>query len=456
MPVNFLNLPGLEVVDFKETEAEYHVRATPRTVSRLCPHCGRSHETVAHAKRTLVIRDIPSHGKAVVVHLDVTRLKCRPCNQTFTASVPEVDTTREMTERLAKWIGRQSIEYPYSEIAKQVRIDEKTVRNIFDEYVAALAKTHQRETPIWLGIDEIKLKRFRAVFTNLHGRSLVEMLPDRYISTVTTFLLSMPDKDRITHVAIDMWSGYRKAVQLTLPNAKIVVDKFHVLMKANMAFESVRRKIARESDNGAGLGLKRAHKLFDKRARDLKPEQFITVSGWLNTFPQLKAAYDLKERLYAIYDATTPEEAWGEYLHWESTIPSDLTKPFRVVRTAFRNWRPYILNYFDDQRVTNAFTESFNAKVRAVYRNGRGYSFERLRAKMLYTDMFQKRVKMQEKVKVRKQRFDDVESEGFQRMYLVSFAKDHEPEYEVKIRTRIANLGTDLSTLERFLDEGKF
>ena len=212
MPVNILNLSGLDVVDFRETDTEYHVRATPKAISRLCPHCGRSNDTVVHAKRTLVIRDIPSHGKAVVIHLDVPRLKCRPCIQTFTASVPEVDTGREMTERLAKWIGRQSIEYTYAEIAKQVKVDEKTVRNIFDEYVAVLANEYQRETPVWLGIDEIKLKRFRAIFTNLHGRSLIDMLPDRYVSTVTAYLLSLPDKDRITHVAIDMWSGYRRAV----------------------------------------------------------------------------------------------------------------------------------------------------------------------------------------------------------------------------------------------------
>ncbi len=451
MPVNILNLAGLDVVDFKETDSEYHVRATPKAISRLCPHCGRSHDTVVHAKRTLVIRDIPSHGKAVVIHLDVSRLKCKPCKQTFTASVPEVDTGREMTERLAKWIGRQSIEYTYAEIAKQVKVDEKTVRNIFDEYVAVLAKGYQRETPIWLGIDEIKLKRFRAIFTNLHGRSLIDMLPNRYVSTVTAFLASLPDNKRITHVAIDMWAGYRRAVQEALPNAKIVVDKFHVLMKANMAFEAVRRKIARESSNGAGRGLKRAHNLFDMRAKDLTDEQYLTVSGWLNTFPLLAAAYDLKERLYAIYDVTTPEEAWGEYLHWESTIPNELVKPYRVVKTAFRNWRPYILNYFDDQRVTNAFTESFNAKVRAVYRNGRGYTFERLRAKVLYTDRFQKRVAMQEKVRVRKQKFEDVAVARF--MFLASTMDD---EYETRIRSREANLGVDLSTLERTFDSGEF
>jgi transposase len=248
-----------------------------------------------------------------------------------------------------------------------------------------------------------------------------------------------------------MWAGYRRAVQEALPNAKIVVDKFHVLMKANMAFEAVRRKIARESSNGAGLGLKRAHKLFDMRAKDLTDEQYLTVSGWLNTFPLLAAAYDLKERLYAIYDVTTPEEAWGEYLHWESTIPNELVKPYRVVKTAFRNWRPYILNYFDDQRVTNAFTESFNAKVRAVYRNGRGYTFERLRAKVLYTDRFQKRVAMQEKVRVRKQKFEDVAVARF--MFLASTMDD---EYETRIRSREANLGVDLSTLERTFDSGEF
>lgn len=190
MPVNILNLPGLTVLDFKEADDEYHVKAAPREIARRCPHCDSSNDIVSHAWRTLVIRDVPSHGKAVAIHLDVPHLKCRPCNKTFTAPVPEVDTGREMTLRLTKWVARQALEYTYAEIAKQVKVDEKTVRNVFDEYVAELEKQFKRETPIWLGIDEIKLKRFRAIFTNLHGRSLIDMLPDRYTSTVASFLES--------------------------------------------------------------------------------------------------------------------------------------------------------------------------------------------------------------------------------------------------------------------------
>jgi hypothetical protein len=70
MPVNFLNLPGLDVVDFKEIEAEYHVGATPRVISRMCPHCGCSHETGITGKEqescymnSIWVKNRPASGK---------------------------------------------------------------------------------------------------------------------------------------------------------------------------------------------------------------------------------------------------------------------------------------------------------------------------------------------------------------------------------------------------------
>ena len=51
--------------------------------------------------------------------------------------------------------------------------------------------------------------------------------------------------------------------------------------------------------------------------------------------------------------------------------------------TAFQNWEGPILSYFD-HRVTNACTESSNNLIRAVQRMGRGYSFDVLRARILF------------------------------------------------------------------------
>ena len=38
-----LNLPGLRELDRKELEDEYHIKAEPAAISRLCPHCGELH-----------------------------------------------------------------------------------------------------------------------------------------------------------------------------------------------------------------------------------------------------------------------------------------------------------------------------------------------------------------------------------------------------------------------------
>lgn len=120
MPVNILNLSGLRVLDFKENEREYHIKAEPVAVARFCPHCGRSHEVIGHGKLPLYVRDLPTHGKQVMIHLDAPRLMCKPCGKTFTATIPEVDEKRQMTERLVHWIGRQSLDYTFAAVAEQV------------------------------------------------------------------------------------------------------------------------------------------------------------------------------------------------------------------------------------------------------------------------------------------------------------------------------------------------
>lgn len=90
--------------------------------------------------------------------------------------------------------------------------------------------------------------------------------------------------------------------------------------------------------------------------------------------------------------------------------------------------------------------------MRWVYRNGHGYTFERLRSKALFTDRLQKRVPSQEKVKVKKQRFEDISTGRMTYFMMGSFDDD----YEVKTKTRMGNVGTDLSTLEVLFDSGQF
>ncbi|PKO92816.1 MAG: hypothetical protein CVU16_06275 [Betaproteobacteria bacterium HGW-Betaproteobacteria-10] len=72
MPVNILNPPGLMVLDFKETDTEYHVKAEPAAISKRCPHCARSHSTIGHGKLPLFVQDLPIRGKSMMIRWQAT------------------------------------------------------------------------------------------------------------------------------------------------------------------------------------------------------------------------------------------------------------------------------------------------------------------------------------------------------------------------------------------------
>ena len=95
---------------------------------------------------------------------------------------------------------------------------------------------------------------------------------------------------------------------------------------------------------------------------------------------------------YGIWNATTRLQAEAAVDEGIATTPkgqkevsSDLIRPVA-------NWREEFTAYFDtDMPVTNAYTESINRLAKDKNREGRGYSFEVMRARMLYTTKHKKK-----------------------------------------------------------------
>ncbi len=194
---------------------------------------------------------------------------------------------------------------------------------------------------------------------------------------MTNYLMKMKDRQKVKIVSMDMWNPYRAAVKAVLPQARIVVDKFHVVRMANDALEKVRKGLRKELMPSQSRTLKGDRKILLKRAHEVSNRERLIMETWTGAFPQLLAAYEHKERFYGIWDATTRPQAEAALDEWIATIPKGQKEVWSDLVRAVGNWREEIMTYFEtDMPVTNAYTESINRLAKDKNREGRGYSFE--------------------------------------------------------------------------------
>jgi transposase len=393
--VNFLNLPKWEVASVKESANDYRVEATYSETPTYCPRCHHLFPKLyRHGTREQLLMDLPSHGKRVGIVLDRVRFRCQECEQTFLQPLPDVDEGRQMTRRLVRYIEEQSIQRTFTAVAGDVGVDEKTVRNLFRTYVARLDATTVFDTPERMGIDEVHLLRKpRCVLTNLDLRTIIGVLEKRDKKTVLTHLKGMPDAERVKLVTMDMWRPYYDSVREAFPDAAVVIDKFHVVRMASQAMEVIRKSQRESLEAKVRRRLMHDRFILLRRPHDLTDEQKETMAGWFAVFPKLAEAYRLKEEFYGIYDIPKKADALDAYQKWERSITDrELLTAFRPLLTAVANWREPIFAYWQ-HRATNALTEALNGIAKAVERAGRGYSFDAIRAKLLYSKTLQKNVR---------------------------------------------------------------
>jgi transposase len=441
MPTNILNLPSYTVTGFHENDHDYHVDAVANSSTESCPHC-QSTDLVGFGRREQMIRDLPSHGKRVGIYVDTRRYRCRSCTKTFYEALPDVDEKRLMTNRLVDWIGKQAIKRTFTSIADEVGIVEGTVRSIFRDYINKLERAVRFETPKWMGIDEIHLIKPRGVISNIENNTIVELLPNRNKETVIRYLSQLDGRDRIHYVAMDMWMPYKDAVELVLPQARIIIDKFHVVKMANEAMERIRKSFRESLSPKQRRGLMHDRFVLLKRESELSDSEVLKLSGWLNNYPELGVAYKLKEEFFKVYDARSRHEALTRYEAWEKSITPEVRDAFADLIRAWRNWQPYILNYFDHP-VTNAYTESLNSLIRIMNRLGRGYSFEALRAKILFAEGAFKKQIIRPKFERRRQ--DDSRLVGYAMM----------TSFQSEPKETVINYGVDISTLVEMIEAGE-
>ncbi|QRI72682.1 transposase family protein [Bradyrhizobium sp. PSBB068] len=107
-----------------------------------CSHCGG--QLRVHGKKNTTYQDVPDQGGTVAIVVERLRYRCALCGTTSLQPVPEMDHKFRMTERLIDRIRMEAVQRPFSTIAKEVGIHEKTVRRIVRDRIPALTGSRSR------------------------------------------------------------------------------------------------------------------------------------------------------------------------------------------------------------------------------------------------------------------------------------------------------------------------
>lgn len=182
----------------------------------------------------------------------------------------------------------------------------------------------------------------------------------------------------------DMWDAYHEAAAEKLPNAKRVVDRFHVMKNLTDAITKARRSIQSQADEATQALLKGSRWLLVKNPENLDEEDQANLEKALAASPELRECYQLKEEFRCWFEQKhDPKSAEKELQAWIERVQASSFRALKSFVKTLQNWKESILNYFDG-RHSNGFAEGVNLKIRLIHRRAFGYrNFEQFRLHIL-------------------------------------------------------------------------
>lgn len=387
----------------EETTGEWWLAVETIEDRGWCPWCGV--RATGHGRRRVMVRDLPMADRPVVLVWAKRLWRCPEpaCGMgTWSEHSDEIAPRAVLTERARAEIAYRvgPGEHSVAQTARDFGVSwHAAMAAVWDHGQPRVDHLARLGAPAAIGLDETSFLAATAQHPTLlvtgildldTGR-LVDVLPARSATAVTDWLTSKPAPwlAGIRHVVIDPYQPYANAVAQALPDARLVVDHFHVIRLANTALDEVRRRVQHTTLGHRGHKgdplYRIRHRLLAAHER-LDPTGFARVLAWLDVGDpdgEVAACYLAKELLRETYLAGNVFDARRRLTtFYDHCATSEVPELERLARTITR-WETPILRWHRT-RLTNAATEGTNLVVKNIKRLGFGFrNFENYRLRLL-------------------------------------------------------------------------
>lgn len=386
MPANIefpLDLPEVRILKSDLSGREIVITVESTRSWAICPKCGERIEEFHSFGRQLRLRHLPILGRPVMIEIRPRRFRCPRCENhpTTTQKLDWYDERSPHTKAYDQWLLLSLIGSTVADVARKERLTYDRVEGALERLLASEVNWDEIQQLEILGLDEIALKKGHRDFvvpvttrTADGGLKLLGLLPNRRRETVEAFLRQIPARLRrqVRDVCTDMYEGYTSAVQEALPEARIVVDRFHVAKAyrdcADQLRKEVQRELKAELSETEYEALKGTMWLFRRDPQKLEKQEQERLEWLFECAPDLKQAHQLREELTAIFETEQSKESGRTAIEdWQKRVRESGLRCFDSFLKTLSNWMEEITNYFIS-RLTSGFVEGFNNKIKVLKR----------------------------------------------------------------------------------------
>ena len=297
------------------------------------------------------------------------------------------------TKRFAFFVGRRCRASSLKDVAKELHLDWKTVKDLDKQYMREQLRRIGIPGPKVIGVDEVSIKKghtYRIVVSDLlRHRPIWFGGCDRSEQSMDEFYrwLGPKKSHKIRLAVMDMWKAFRNSTlkPTHAPKAAILFDKFHVLRHLGEALDKVRK-----SEYARLAGQKRAY-IKGQKYTLLSHRENLSLDGrkalkkLLRVNKRLNTAYLLKESFGQLWDYE--KEGWARrfFENWKASLKWQRISPYEQFAAMIeRHWDGIAAYCKPENKVSLGFVEGLNNKIRVLQRRAYGIRDEEyLRLKIL-------------------------------------------------------------------------
>jgi transposase len=379
-----LDIPDVRVLHVDQTRAGEYILTIESTLeSTICRQCGRTITEVHGLDKSRLLRHLPIFGRPVFLRIRPKRFRCPWCDDhpTTTQRLDWYEPNALHTKAYERHLIIQLINATLTDVTEKEDVSYDAMLSILDRWIATTADWSSLEPIVTLGIDEISLakghRNFVAIITGLTATGqlhVLAVLEDRLKATVLTWLKAIPAShcNHIRTVCTDMWEGYVSAAREALPQATVVIDRFHVACHYRDVVDELRqqevRRLRKDLPQEQHDDLKHTLWPLRKRPVDLSPEEQSQLNRLFAHSPALQAGYRLREELTTIFDtARSKADGLRRIRFWRHRVERSGLCCFDGFLKLLDSWLDLIANYFSGRK-NSGFVEGLNNKLKVLKR----------------------------------------------------------------------------------------